>query len=96
MKALHTCIRVKDLDQSVAFYTSAFPFKENYRKDFPDSQFTLVYLALESEHFEADHKKHRQAGFPVTDIKELADKSARYYFIQDPDGYKIEVIDLNN
>ncbi|VHI61947.1 bleomycin resistance protein [Streptococcus pyogenes] len=117
MKALHTCIRVKDLDQSVAFYTSAFPFKENYRKDFPDSQFTLVYLALEgesyeleltynyghgdyelgngyghialgSEHFEADHKKHRQAGFPVTDIKELADKSARYYFIQDPDGYK--------
>lgn len=54
------------------------------------------HIALGSEHFEADHKKHRQAGFPVTDIKELADKSARYYFIQDPDGYKIEVIDLNN
>lgn len=54
MKALHTCIRVKDLDQSVAFYTSAFPFKENYRKDFPDSQFTLVYLALEGESYELE------------------------------------------
>lgn len=124
MKALHTCIRVKNLEESLAFYTTAFPFKEKRRRDFPDSKFTLVYLALEgedyeleltynygheaynlgngyghiaigSEDFQADYDKHVQAGYPVTDIKGLTDKSARYYFIQDPDGYKIEVIDLN-
>lgn len=125
MKALHTCIRVQDLEKSLAFYTTAFPFKETHRKDFPEYQFTLVYLALEggeyeleltynydheaydlgngyghiaigSDQFEADYEKHLQAGFPVTNIKGLADKSARYYFIQDPDGYKIEVIDLDS
>ncbi|MCK1220287.1 lactoylglutathione lyase [Streptococcus uberis] len=124
MKALHTCIRVKNLEESLAFYTTAFPFKETRRRDFPDSKFTLVYLALEgedyeleltynygheaydlgngyghiaigSEDFQADYNKHVQAGYSVTDIKGLTDKSARYYFIQDPDGYKIEVIDLN-
>lgn len=124
MKALHTCIRVKNLEESLAFYTTAFPFKETRRRDFPDSKFTLVYLALEgedyeleltynygheaynlgngyghiaigSEDFQADYDKHVQAGYLVTDIKGLTDKSARYYFIQDPDGYKIEVIDLN-
>lgn len=124
MKALHTCIRVKNLEESLAFYTTAFPFKETRRRDFPDSKFTLIYLALEgedyeleltynygheaydlgngyghiaigSEDFQADYDKHVQAGYAVTDIKGLTDKSARYYFIQDPDGYKIEVIDLN-
>ncbi|GAA5394146.1 VOC family protein [Streptococcus uberis] len=124
MKALHTCIRVKNLEESLAFYTTAFPFKETRRRDFPDSKFTLVYLALEgedyeleltynygheaydlgngyghiaigSDDFQADYDKHVQAGYSVTDIKGLTDKSARYYFIQDPDGYKIEVIDLN-
>ncbi|MCK1167034.1 VOC family protein [Streptococcus uberis] len=124
MKALHTCIRVKNLEESLAFYTTAFPFKETRRRDFPDSKFTLVYLALEgedyeleltynygheaydlgngyghiaigSEDFQADYDKHVQAGYSVTDIKGLTDKSARYYFIQDPDDYKIEVIDLN-
>ncbi|KHD46100.1 lactoylglutathione lyase [Streptococcus hongkongensis] len=124
MKALHTCIRVKDLEKSVEFYTSAFPFKETRRRDFPDKQFTLVYLALEgetyeleltynynhsaydlgngyghiaigSDDFDKEYEKHVTAGFPVTDIKGLSKESARYYFVQDPDGYKIEVIDLN-
>ncbi len=123
MKALHTCIRVKDLDKSIDFYTTAFPFKETRRRDFPENKFTLVYLALEGEDYELeltynydhaaynlgdgyghiavgtedfdnDYDKHKKAGSPVTDIKGLSKTSARYYFIQDPDGYKIEVIDL--
>lgn len=124
MKALHTCIRVKDLEASVNFYTQAFPFKETRRRDFPDKKFTLVYLALEgedyeleltynydheaydlgngyghiaigSDDFQTDHDKHVKAGYPVTDIKGLTATSAPYYFIQDPDGYKIEVIDIS-
>ncbi|EUJ46742.1 lactoylglutathione lyase [Listeria riparia FSL S10-1204] len=33
IKMLHTCIRVKDLDTSLAFYTEAFGLKETRRKD---------------------------------------------------------------
>lgn len=49
MKFLHTCIRVKDLDASLAFYQEALGFKEVRRNDFPDYKFTLVYLALEDD-----------------------------------------------
>ncbi|MGT2933287.1 lactoylglutathione lyase [Streptococcus catagoni] len=124
MKSLHTCIRVKDLEKSIAFYTEAFPFKEKRRKDFPDDRFTLVYLALEDDSYELEltynygheaydlgngyghialgtkdfekrHENHKKAGYSVTDIKGLSDQSTQFYFIEDPDGYKIEVIDLN-
>jgi len=46
MKMLHTCYRVKDLEASVKFYKEALSFEETRRKDFPDYEFTLVYMAL--------------------------------------------------
>lgn len=49
MPFLHTCIRVKDLDASIAFYQEALGFKEVRRNDFPENQFTLVYMALEDD-----------------------------------------------
>lgn len=49
MKFMHTCIRVKDLDASVDFYTKAFDFKEVRRVDFPEQKFTLVYLTLDGD-----------------------------------------------
>lgn len=123
MKMLHTCIRVKDLDASIAFYTQAFPLKEVRRKDFPDHKFTLVFLATEGEDFEIEltynydheaydlgdgyghlavgvedlessHQAHKDAGYPVTDLKGLPGSEPHYYFVQDPDGYKVEVIRL--
>ena len=124
MKLLHTCIRVKDLDASLAFYQEALDFKEVRRNDFPDYKFTLVYLALEDDpsyeleltynydheaydlgdgyghiavgvdNLEESHQKHKTAGYPVTDLSGLPGRPKMYYFIQDPDGYKIEVINL--
>ncbi|HRK99594.1 MAG TPA: lactoylglutathione lyase, partial [Trichococcus flocculiformis] len=41
------------------------------------------------------HDKQVAAGFNVTDYKGLPDSSVRYYFITDPDGYKVEVIQNN-
>ena len=46
MKMLHTCYRVKDLEASIKFYEEALGFKEKRRRDFPEHEFTLVYLAL--------------------------------------------------
>lgn len=54
MKMLHTCLRVKDLDASIAFYQEAFSLREERRKDFPDAQFTLVFLKSPEDPFEIE------------------------------------------
>ena len=51
MKMLHTCYRVKNLEVSLKFYKEALAFTEKRRKDYPEHEFTLVYLTLpESDH----------------------------------------------
>lgn len=121
MKMAHTCVRVKDLEASLAFYQKAFKFEESRRRDFPEHKFSLVYLtlpgdryeleltynydheaydlgdgyghiAISAEDIEALHEEHQKAGFNVTDMKGLPGTPPSYYFITDPDGYKIEVI----
>ncbi|WP_459128978.1 lactoylglutathione lyase [Guggenheimella bovis] len=54
MKYLHTCIRVKDLDASVKFYTEALGMHVTRRKDNPEERFSLVFLADEEETFELE------------------------------------------
>lgn len=121
-KSLHTCIRVKDLDKSVKFYQDALNMKISVKKDFPEKEFTLVYLTADgnqeveltynygdNEYSHGDHyghmafgvddlegsrKRHQELGIKVQEIKQLDDKT-RYYFIEDPDGFKIEIIDLS-
>ena len=121
MKSLHTCVRVQNLEKSIEFYKDAFGYEETRRRDYPDAEFTLVYLALPGEDYELEltynygheaydlgngyghiaiatedvaalHKKHQEAGFEVTDLKGLPGVPPSYYFIIDPDGYKVEVI----
>ena len=38
MKVDHTCVRVKDLESSIAFYQEAFGFEVVDKKDFPDNE----------------------------------------------------------
>lgn len=47
MKYLHTMVRVKDLDASLHFYCDLLGLKEQRRKDYPNGQFTLVFLATD-------------------------------------------------
>ena len=44
-KFLHTCIRVMDLEKSLRFYREALGLVETRRKDFPEDEFTLVFLS---------------------------------------------------
>ena len=53
-KMLHTCIRVMDLEKSLKFYKEALNLKETRRKDFPEDEFTLVYLSDESGIYELE------------------------------------------
>ncbi len=122
-KLAHACIRVQDLEKSLAFYTHALGFQETRRLDFPEWKFTLVYLTDMTGHFEIEitynydtehpyelgtgfshfavytpeldkaRATHVQSGYTVTEIKDLGDGQARYYFISDPDGYRTEIIE---
>lgn len=50
------------------------------------------HIAISSENIEELHREQKAAGFDITDMKGLPGTSPSYYFITDPDGYKIEVI----
>ena len=51
-KAIHTMIRVQELDRSIDFYDRAFGLKVAERVDFDD--FTLVYLRNAENDFELE------------------------------------------
>lgn len=50
------------------------------------------HIAIRSENITHLHEQHKAHGFTVTDMKGLPGTEPSYYFITDPDGYKIEVI----
>ena len=122
VKMLHTCIRVKNLEESLKFYRDGLGPIETRKKDFPEYKFTLVYLSNEIGGYEIEltynydvekpyeigngfshvaigvdnleqmREKHIELGYEVTDLKGLPGEKPKYYFVTDPDGYKIEVI----
>ncbi|MDT2596025.1 VOC family protein [Enterococcus dongliensis] len=50
------------------------------------------HIAIRSEDIQQLHEQQKAKGFSVTDMKGLPGTEPSYYFITDPDGYKIEVI----
>ncbi len=122
-KAIHSMVRVLDLERSLRFYEQAFGLKLAERRDFDD--FTLAYLRNDEADFEleltwnrdqqepyshgsgyghlavcvddldAEHRRLRDLGIPSRDIVQMehgGEALARFFFVEDPDGYKIEVI----
>ncbi|MFN3856833.1 MAG: lactoylglutathione lyase [Caulobacter sp.] len=49
VRYLHAMIRVRDLEQSLAFYGDHFGMKLIRRREFPDARFTLAYLGAGPE-----------------------------------------------
>lgn len=50
------------------------------------------HIAIGSEDIEGLREKHIEMGYEVTDLKGLPGEKPHYYFVTDPDGYKVEVI----
>lgn len=123
-KAIHTMIRVLDLDRSIDFYGKAFDLKIADQYDFDG--FALVYLRNDEADFEieltlnksqtepythgdgyghvavcvddvkTEHARFQELGLEPKDIVEFNRDGAlmaRFFFVQDPDGYKIEVLE---
>ena len=122
-KAIHTMVRVLDLDRSIKFYSKALGLEVADHFDFDG--FALVYLRNAENDFEleltlnkgrkepyghgdgyghvavcvddldAEHQRLQEVGLEPLDIKEFHRDGAlmaRFFFLQDPDGYKIEVL----
>ena len=123
-KAVHTMVRVLDLERAINFYKMAFGLAVVDRYDF--DSFTLIYLrntlssfeleltvnkaqdqpyelgngyghlAVTVDSVDAEHERLQAAGLSpgaVKDFKHNGKTLARFFFISDPDGYKIEVIE---
>ncbi|MEO1331373.1 MAG: VOC family protein [Pseudomonadota bacterium] len=122
-KAIHSMIRVLDLDRSINFYQTAFGLEVADKLDFEN--FALVYLRNPEADFEleltlnkgrtepydlgdgyghlafcvddldAEHARLTEAGLGPRKLVDFApggEVIARFFFIQDPDGYEIEIL----
>lgn len=65
----------------------------NYNTEKPYEMGTgFSHFALTVGDLEKSHEFHKNMGLEVTDLKGLPGEKPRYYFVTDPDGYKIEII----
>lgn len=54
------------------------------------------HVAFVVDDLDAEHRRFGEAGLAPEDIKEFApdgEKLARFFFVEDPDGYRIEVLE---
>lgn len=50
------------------------------------------HIAIGADDLEGLREKHIEMGYEVTPLKGLPGEPPKYYFVTDPDGYKVEVI----
>ena len=124
-RLLHTMIRVKDLDKSLAFYTEQLGMNLIRKRDYPTGKFTLAFVGYgdetDSTVIELTHNwdqaepyalgsafGHLAVGVP--DVYKACERLAAagvkiprpagpmahggsvIAFIEDPDGYRIELV----
>lgn len=50
------------------------------------------HIAIAADDIEALREKHIEMGYEVTPLKGLPGEPPKYYFVTDPDGYRVEVL----
>ena len=126
MKFLHTMVRVKDIEKSLAFYTDVLNMKLDHKKRLEDCWLYFltdeentcqIELTYNDETPEGGYELGSAFGhfaFSVESLDEFTDKinklgysylyppfdlngkGSKIAFINDPDGYEIELIDKVN
>lgn len=127
MRILHTMLRVKNLEESIQFYTQVLGMKVLRQSDNETGRYTLVFLGYASESesavieltfnwdtanyelgtayghiaigvddvYEACNKIKASGGKITRDAGPNKGGSSILAFVEDPDGYKIELLELN-
>lgn len=114
------CLRIKDLDATLDFYTNLFDFEVASHRKFPEDKFDLVYLNspgatvqieltynYDSEPYtigngfshlgvtvsdlEKMHEICKASAYETGGLRGLSGGTPSYFFVTDPDGYRIEV-----
>ena len=125
MRILHTMLRVRDLDASLAFYTGPLGMRLLRKQDYPEGEFTLAFvgygdeadttvlelthnwgkkdyvlgdafghLALAVEDAKSACEALRAKGVKITrEPGPMKHGKTVIAFVEDPDGYKIELIE---
>ena len=126
MKFLHTMVRVKDIEKSLAFYTDVLNMKLDHKKKLEDCWLYFltdeentcqIELTYNDETPEGGYELGSGFGhfaFSVDSLDEFTDKinklgysylyppfdlngkGSKIAFINDPDGYEIELIEKVN
>ena len=99
MKLLHTMIRVKDADASLKFYTELLNMKLDKKKRLDDCW--LYFLTDEdgTTQLELTYNDETPEGGYELGYKylyepfDLNGKGTRIAFVNDPDGYEVELIE---
>jgi lactoylglutathione lyase len=108
MRMLHTMIRVGHLQKSIDFYTQVLGMKLLRKHDYPEGKFTLAFVGYGDEKDLGTGFGHVALGcddiFATCEaIRKIGGKVVRepgpmnhgttvIAFVEDPDGYKIELI----
>lgn len=50
------------------------------------------HLAVATSDLEASHKRHSEMGLEITPLKGLSAGQPSFYFVTDPDGFRVEVV----
>lgn len=50
------------------------------------------HLAIGVDDLEATYEKAKAAGYEMTEFKSLSGSDNKYFFVTDPDGYRVEVM----
>ncbi|MCK8816808.1 VOC family protein [Natroniella sulfidigena] len=99
-KFVHSCIRVLDLEKSIEFYQQALGLEIARKRDFPEYEFTLVYLKSKTGDFEIeltynyDRKEPYTIGDGYSHIAVTVDDLESSYQRHQKLGY--EVSDINS
>ena len=125
---LHTMLRVRDLDESIGFYTKFLGMTLLIKREVPEAKYTNVFVGYGPEdthavleltyNWEQDEDyeigtAYGHIALGVRGIYDICDKleaagvniprkpgpvkhgTTHIAFIEDPDGYKIEIVDLD-
>ena len=98
-RMIHENYNVSDLDRSIKFYgdavylsndSSDFELELTWLKEHPqpyDLGECEFHLAFKADDFDLAHKKHEEMGCICFENPEMG-----IYFIEDPDGYWLEIL----
>lgn len=114
------CLRVRDIDATLDFYTNLFDFEVASERKFPEDKFDLIYwnspgsncqieltynydaepyeigngfshLGVTVNDLEAMHEVCKNSKYETGELRGLSGGTPSYFFVTDPDGYRIEV-----